>query len=230
MTVEPGVRIAAAASVLLAALLAALLFRRDAPETQSATLGSSDRLVLTERPRPQTGGPLRDRLSGGPEWPRSASASTGVAAQRATVLRPMEGGEAPPPLAKDYPGQSVPGPSIWGASLGLLPSAPRQRPAQKHKIVDGDTLPKLAERYLGSADRAWEIYEANRELLPSPELLPIGVELTIPPWPAPTPRDRIGEPKAENGRQKAEGSEPRVRGRLVPVPSGIAEKGSTAAD
>lgn len=49
-----------------------------------------------------------------------------------------------------------------------------------HKIVDGDTLEKLAERYLGSADRYMEIYEANRFLLPGPEVLPIGVELKIP--------------------------------------------------
>jgi hypothetical protein len=130
----------------------------------------------------------------------------------------MEGGEAPPPLARDYPGQSVPGSSVWGASLGLLPSAPRQRPPQKHKIVDGDTLPGLAERYLGSADRAWEIYEANRELLPSPELLPIGVELCIPAWSGPAPQ-------TQSGKQKTESAEPRVRGRLVPVPPGVARDG-----
>jgi len=49
-----------------------------------------------------------------------------------------------------------------------------------HKVVDGDTLEVLAERYLGSPDRCLEIYEANRDVLPSPQLLPIGAELKIP--------------------------------------------------
>jgi nucleoid-associated protein YgaU len=51
---------------------------------------------------------------------------------------------------------------------------------QVHKIVDGDTLNALAERYLGSSGRAIEIFEANRNVLNDPELLPIGVELKIP--------------------------------------------------
>jgi hypothetical protein len=38
----------------------------------------------------------------------------------------------------------------------------------------------LAERYLGSASRAMEIYAANRHVLAHPEILPIGAELKIP--------------------------------------------------
>ncbi len=49
-----------------------------------------------------------------------------------------------------------------------------------HVVADGDSLPRLAQRYLGSSDRAEEIYAANRGVLNSPRLLPIGVELTIP--------------------------------------------------
>jgi nucleoid-associated protein YgaU len=49
----------------------------------------------------------------------------------------------------------------------------------RHRVVDGDSLEALAERYLGAAQRADEIYQANRERLASPELLPIGVELSI---------------------------------------------------
>jgi nucleoid-associated protein YgaU len=54
-------------------------------------------------------------------------------------------------------------------------------PLRTHKIVDGDTLEALASAYLGSADRWLEIYELNRHVLPSPALLPIGVQLKIPP-------------------------------------------------
>ena len=47
-------------------------------------------------------------------------------------------------------------------------------------VVDGDSLRSLAKRYLGSSDRYLEIYEANRDVLKSPELLEIGMRLKIP--------------------------------------------------
>jgi hypothetical protein len=49
-----------------------------------------------------------------------------------------------------------------------------------HVVVDGDSLQKLAERYLDDPTRDGEIYRLNRDVLSSPELLPIGVELQIP--------------------------------------------------
>ncbi|PHR87701.1 MAG: hypothetical protein COA78_36945 [Blastopirellula sp.] len=51
---------------------------------------------------------------------------------------------------------------------------------QKHKITDGDTLEALAQKFLQDPQAAWAIYEANRELLESPDLLPIGATLEIP--------------------------------------------------
>lgn len=68
-------------------------------------------------------------------------------------------------------------------AFGLAEAAPGEPRGRTHRIVDGDTLRALAERYLGSAERAEEIYQANRHLLPSPEVLPIGVELHIPAQP-----------------------------------------------
>jgi hypothetical protein len=50
-----------------------------------------------------------------------------------------------------------------------------------HTIVDGDSLPKLAERYLGDAKFSDQIYQLNRDVLNDPELLPIGAELKLPP-------------------------------------------------
>lgn len=49
-----------------------------------------------------------------------------------------------------------------------------------HVVVDGDSLQKLAERYLDDPTRDGEIYRLNRAVLANPELLPIGVELRIP--------------------------------------------------
>lgn len=49
-----------------------------------------------------------------------------------------------------------------------------------HVVADGDSLPRIAERYLGDASRAREIYELNRDSLMNPDLLPIGEKLRIP--------------------------------------------------
>jgi nucleoid-associated protein YgaU len=49
-----------------------------------------------------------------------------------------------------------------------------------HKIRDGDSLASLAKRFLGDSGRFLEIYEANRDVLRSPEQLPIGGQLRIP--------------------------------------------------
>ena len=52
--------------------------------------------------------------------------------------------------------------------------------ATRHTVADGDTLSQLAVRYYGSAEAYWRIYEANRDVLTSPDLLPIGAVLEIP--------------------------------------------------
>jgi hypothetical protein len=49
-----------------------------------------------------------------------------------------------------------------------------------HMVVDGDTLAKLADRYLDDPELDDEIFRLNRDVLTSPDLLPIGVELRIP--------------------------------------------------
>jgi phage tail protein X len=74
-----------------------------------------------------------------------------------------------------------------------------------HRIIEGDTLPRIATQYLGSPERYREIYEANRDVLQHPEILPIGVELQIPPvslpktdsLEVPTPNDRFSGPVAD---------------------------------
>lgn len=49
-----------------------------------------------------------------------------------------------------------------------------------HVVRNGDTLEKLAQRYLGDEGRALELFDLNREQLVNPHLLPIGAELRIP--------------------------------------------------
>jgi nucleoid-associated protein YgaU len=52
--------------------------------------------------------------------------------------------------------------------------------SRTHTIEAGDTLSKLAERYLGDRQKSELIYRANSDVLFDPRLLPIGVELRIP--------------------------------------------------
>lgn len=55
--------------------------------------------------------------------------------------------------------------------------------ARRHVVADGETLPEIAQRYYRDSTLWTFIYRANQERLPSPELLPIGIELLIPPPP-----------------------------------------------
>jgi phage tail protein X len=50
-----------------------------------------------------------------------------------------------------------------------------------HRVVDGDTLARIAQRYWNDASLADALYNANRGTLSSPDPLPIGAVLTIPP-------------------------------------------------
>jgi len=88
----------------------------------------------------------------------------------------------PPSLDKFYPDTPATGWGRWGVSMQpLMPVAPlRDETSRTHKVVDGDTLAGLAERFLESAARARDIFDVNRDVLSSPEPLPIGVELKIP--------------------------------------------------
>lgn len=83
---------------------------------------------------------------------------------------------APPALASRFPFPQADVPASDASRTG-----PARAQPCRHRIVDGDSLENLADRYLGAAALAIEIYQANRSLLPDPHLLPIGVEITIPP-------------------------------------------------
>lgn len=67
------------------------------------------------------------------------------------------------------------------AESGEDSSQLRQRSGLIHIVSDGDTLDRLAERYLRDSGRGLEIFDLNRDRLTNPHLLQIGVELRIPP-------------------------------------------------
>jgi len=49
-----------------------------------------------------------------------------------------------------------------------------------HKVVSGDTLSKIAKRYLGDANAYMKIFDANKDVLKDPNMIKVGQELKIP--------------------------------------------------
>ena len=70
------------------------------------------------------------------------------------------------------------------------PRPPKPPNIRYHRIVDGETLRDISNQYLGSPDHYLEIFEANRSVLPHPDVLPLHSRIVIPqlreqplPWP-----------------------------------------------
>jgi nucleoid-associated protein YgaU len=181
---DQGVKIAAASSVLVIGVVTALLFRHQSPHSGPPVPGAGDQLVLRRQAAAPWGNPAADQpLTTGAGAADALSGGLSPESRPATILRPMEPGEPPPDLAKDYPSSGKLATPRWCSPAGLLlpDEGPPQESPRTHQIVDGDTLSGLAQQYLGSADRAGEIFAANRDVLSSPQILPIGTVLKIPP-------------------------------------------------
>jgi nucleoid-associated protein YgaU len=99
-----------------------------------------------------------------------------------------------------------------------------------HFVVDGDSLERLASRYLSDPQRSREIYELNRQVLSAPDLLPIGAELKIPDRVASASWDRRGfQPNSANARLGSEvGRDNITPARPVSAPQGIIPRAQLA--
>ena len=188
MMMDPAVKTAMAFCLLLAGVCAALLFGRDPARPAKPASAGAEQLLIPGKKIKGSGvftGARRGLRSDRRRSPREAGGIPPAESERTypTMLTPAEQPKAPPPLAETYPRDERPANSRWGRSMDtLLPlPTPADPTARTHRIVDGDSLAALAERYLGSASRAGEIFQANRDVLLDPQLLPIGVELKIPP-------------------------------------------------
>lgn len=62
----------------------------------------------------------------------------------------------------------------------IQPRQPRAAGVRMHRVVRGDTLSSIALYYYGSSSSWNAIFEANREQLPNPNRLRVGMELIIP--------------------------------------------------
>jgi nucleoid-associated protein YgaU len=53
-------------------------------------------------------------------------------------------------------------------------------PLEEYTVQHGDSLSKIAERFLGNPTRYQEIYEVNRDRMATPDRLRVGESLRIP--------------------------------------------------
>jgi nucleoid-associated protein YgaU len=175
-------RILAAAGVLLLGLLAALPFYRPGtPVPRPYQRGSAEdgaRLILRNQDIILQ---VSSRVEESPA-PSLPVPSANFASDKRTESPATESSRLPE-LPTQYrslldPNSTQPNGNFpLGRVVDVTP-----RPAfREHMIVNGDSLERLAERYLGSPARSREILELNRDLLRDGSLLPIGRVVKIPP-------------------------------------------------
>lgn len=76
-------------------------------------------------------------------------------------------------------GWDVVAPSV-AKELKQHPIRPQGTPQRTYIIQPGDTLSRIAAKFLDGSHRAVDIYEANRDVLSSPNQLRVGTEIVIP--------------------------------------------------
>jgi hypothetical protein len=93
-----------------------------------------------------------------------------------------------------------------------LPRAELNEPLV-YQVRPGDTLSDLSGRFLGSTRRFLELYEANRDVLASPDDLKVGMLLTIP------------RQNREGGNRGTGGGTPRATEGDAPAPDAVVSDG-----
>lgn len=66
------------------------------------------------------------------------------------------------------------------AATAVSPPAPAAAGPRSHTVVGGDTLARIARKYYGNSGQWPKIAEANKETLPDPTKLQIGMVLVVP--------------------------------------------------
>ncbi len=89
-------------------------------------------------------------------------------------------GESAVPQNRTIGARSATGSEIPGSAEVIVPTREQLPRSVTHRVVAGDSLYKLAERYLGSGNRWREIQQANPGRVSSDGGLTIGVRLDIP--------------------------------------------------
>jgi nucleoid-associated protein YgaU len=171
MKMDPALKVAMALCVLLGGVCAALMFRRDPPRPVAANRAAH----IGTQPRAAPPAPVVPAANRG-TLPSEVSPPARPAAVHAPVAVTVHRPETPADSDQVVEGLAASTP--WQPPMESAP--PLRETASTHRVVDGDSLEGLAKQYLGSPDRAGDIFNANRDVLSDPRLLPIGVELKMP--------------------------------------------------
>ena len=121
----------------------------------------------------------RGASSGSPSGARTAMPVVGRPQPAGTRLPPTDETEIvlKPVRAGSGEGANA---SISSREVGSPAVPPLPVASQKYTIQRGDSLSTIAQRMLGDSRRWPEIYQLNHTVLPSPDFLPIGVQLVLP--------------------------------------------------
>ncbi len=92
-------------------------------------------------------------------------------------LQPGQDVRLPPP-------SQVIGPRLAADTPAPAPTGPDDRGGRSYTVETGDTLTGLASRFYGDSSKFDLIYDANRDLLATPDRLTVGDTLQIPPLPS----------------------------------------------
>lgn len=68
----------------------------------------------------------------------------------------------------------------WSGEIVADIQAERKDVYGVHTVASGETLSKIAKRYLGDANAYMRIFEANGDVLKDPNVIKVGQELKIP--------------------------------------------------
>lgn len=101
-------------------------------------------------------------------------------AGRPTESRPNQKTVEISPVTPDIPPMNSDARPAYDIAPTVAPQTPVWPEEVVHVVKNGDTLEKLAARYLEDEGRALELFDLNRDQLTNPHLLPIGAELRIP--------------------------------------------------
>lgn len=185
---------------------------RPAPATPEWPIGeklaSSSKTTVKEQPQKGNQSPRQDK-------PETSS-------RRISPLERARAGKTEPP-SRSNDDVDQPAPNKTKARRPEKPvqpakDQPKPRIAEKperHRIVDGDTLPKLAVAYLGDRERYLDIFQANRDVLSDPRLLPIGTEIAIPSGKK-GKSDQSIRPSEDKSKETAWANDD---GEMVPIPT-----------
>lgn len=127
-------------------------------------------------PTIQTRGPVDEAAQVRPQPPAGTTPLITIQSPTAANNQPAE--EESPISRAPEPDQVQPAPS---SAPSRVPTAPTRPGAPRtHVVAKGDTLFSLAQKYYGDRSRWRDIYNANRDVMPTENSLRLGAEIKIP--------------------------------------------------